>query len=957
MKIRNVLSCLALCCAVAQGAVNWDDALVVGHTNGGDKCFYGRGEEMVFTLELKGVKGEIPPGEFFLDWVRTANDGKTERGRAEASLTKPLVIRTKLDRPGFVKIEANLVDKTGKRVPKKHMWEKRVFFQGGAGVEIEKLQAWPEPKDFDAHWAAEKKLVYSQPLEVIEKRPLPCLNPGLNLWHMKIRVPDGFLPCTGYLAIPKNASATHRVKATGCLSGYYMWGEKCPQFLTNRVDGIRMYINRHGCEGDREEAYYKPFLVNGPYGPDHFRGMALRGLAMFRYLMSLPEWDGKTLESNGSSGGAMQSIWMAALVPEITRIDCAAPALGDVFGFKYGRATGGIGRREEGVTYYDICHFARRVKCPVALVNGLGDYTCPPFAAAIVYNNLTCEKSITWKQGTTHGWWPPGMASVHYSSKASAALTAKVGAEELTAGKGNGDDVLTVKVDLAKAVAEDLKKPVRPGGVNGQPFWNGSSYLFMYPPAFDFKPVAGAVKYRFTAIDDIHRPHEMTADAPTACLVPMWAQIPAGGLVTVICEGLDAKGASCGVAGMRRFWKTVPFRPGAYKPAARPYAEAAAKACEYIWNLPNTKRLLEKGEPDPAYSLNCYPAKMNAAVVRAMLRYAKLRPDRAADALKVARASADYLLRISQPAEAPLACFPPTYQGANNTAKQYAGQNMLLYPATAALAYLDLAEATGDAKYRAAAERIGRTYLKLQGADGTWYLKLWEKDGKPVQSNRAFPMTQIELFERLYALTKDAAWRTAGDRAFASIEKGPLANWNWDCQFEDVNPATAYKSLSKHNACSTAMYLLKRFPGDVKRRAQARELLRFSEDQFVYWEKPCRPDGTGYRAGTPEGKGIIGWLWDYRNWHTPGVGEQYGWEMPIDSSNDKLIRTYLALYAAEGNPLDLAKARALGDALTNIQDAKGCIRTQMLTRPDADSIWINCLGATVEALDLLAATR
>ena len=148
---------------------------------------------------------------------------------------------------------------------------------------------------------------------------------------------------------------------------------------------------------------------------------------------------------------------------------------------------------------------------------------------------------------------------------------------------------------------------------------------------------------------------------------------------------------------------------------------------------------------------------------------------------------------------------------------------------------------------------------------------------------------------------------------------------------------------------------MKRFPGDAKRLAQARELLRFSEDQFVYWEKPCRMDGTGYRTGTPERKTIASWLWDYKNWHTPGVGEQYGWEMPIDASNDKLIRTYLALYAADRNPLDLAKARALGDSLTNIQDAKGCIRTQMLTRPDADSIWINCLGATVEALDLLAA--
>ena len=83
------------------------------------------------------------------------------------------------------------------------------------------------------------------------------------------------------------------------------------------------------------------------------------------------------------------------------------------------------------------------------------------------------------------------------------------------------------------------------------------------------------------------------------------------------------------------------------------------------------------------------------------------------------------------------------------------------------------------------------------------------------------------------------------------MEKGPLTDWNWECQFEDVQPHPPYKALTKHQACSTAMFLLKRFPGDARRLAQARELLRFAEDQFVYWEKPCRADGTGYRAGTP----------------------------------------------------------------------------------------------------------
>ena len=927
---------IALCAIglAAHGAVNWDDALIFGRTNG-DKCFYAAGEEMVFTLELKGVKGEIPSGEYFIDWVRSANDGKTEKGRAEASLAKPLVIRTSLDRPGFVKIEANLMDKTGKRVPKNHRWEKRVFFQGGAGVEIEKLQAWPEPKDFDAHWAAERKIVDDLPLKVIERAEIPCANPGLRLWRMKLNAPEGYLPATGYLVIPKAASAANRMKATGKLSGYYDAPERCPSWLTNHVDGIEMYINRHGCEVDREADYYKQFYRKWPMPPDHFRGMVFRALQMFRFLKTLPEWNGKDLIAYGTSGGGMQTIWMGALVPGLSRIDCSTPALADVYGFKYGRASSGLGAHMDEINYYDICNFAKRVTCPVTIGAGLGDYTCPPAGIAIVYNNLKGRKQITWSQGCTHGWWPAGMKKVTFKADAQVAD----------------------KAELERRVAEDVAKPVRPAGVNGQPFWNGASWMFMYPPSFAFKKVPGAAKYRFTAIDDIHRTHVMEAAEPTALLTPMWGEIPARGLVTVICDGVDAKGNVCGRAGMRRFWKSAPFTPGGYKPAPRSYAEAAAKACDFIWSLPNTRHLLEKGEPDPSYSLNCYPAKMSGSVIGIMLDYAKRLPERAKDALAVARAAADYLLRISQPADAPLAHFPPTYRGTANTAKQYVGQQMLLYPARVAENYLKLADETGDKKYATAAENIGRTYLKFQGADGTWYLKLWEKDGKPVLPNRVFPLEPLELFEKLYARTKDPAWRAAADRAFAYIEKGPLTTWNWECQFEDVQPHPPYKALTKHQACSTAMFLLKRFPGDARRLAQARELLRFAEDQFVYWEKPCRADGTGYRAGTPWPGNICDWNWDYLHWATPGVGEQYGWEMPIDASNSKLIRTYLALYKAERNPLDLAKARALGDTLVNVQKADGSIRTQMLMRPDADNFWINCMGASIRALDLLAETK
>ena len=72
----------------------------------------------------------------------------------------------------------------------------------------------------------------------------------------------------------------------------------------------------------------------------------------------------------------------------------------------------------------------------------------------------------------------------------------------------------------------------------------------------------------------------------------------------------------------------------------------------------------------------------------------------------------------------------------------------------------------------------------------------------------------------------------------------------------------------------------------------------------------------------------------------------------------KLIKTYLALYRAEGNPLDLAKARALGDAIVRIQRPSGYIPPEYALvekRDDPMQGWLNCTCASLAALDELAA--
>lgn len=418
----SVVGGLRLCAA----DVVWDEAQIVGRTQD-DRVFFKPGEEMVFTLRLEGAKGTLPPNAYFVRWKRMGDDGKVEEGRVPASLTEPFEVRTKLDTPGFVYLLAEVVDAKGKVVPKNHRWEKRVFFGGGAGVEPEKLQGWPEPTDFDAHWQAEKARLAAQSMEVLEKRELPCQNPGLRLYAVKVNVPDGYLPMTGYMAVPKAASSTNRVRAIVSYMGYGNEAQKVYSYQTNSVNGIRLIVNRHGEELGNEDPEYRKQFKTGPHiiSAPYFRGMVFRDLRALQFVKSLPEWNGVDLMVSGNSGGGMQSIWMAALDADVSRLEIGIACGGDLNGNKLGHLRATFRPTEsDDLAYYDICNFARRIWCDARITSArLGDRTSPPASLAIVYNNLRGRKQITWDQGWTHGWESTGMAKKTVKSESRYAVS------------------------------------------------------------------------------------------------------------------------------------------------------------------------------------------------------------------------------------------------------------------------------------------------------------------------------------------------------------------------------------------------------------------------------------------------------------------------------------------------------------------------------------------------------
>jgi len=475
--------------------------------------------------------------------------------------------------------------------------------------------------------------------------------------------------------------------------------------------------------------------------------------------------------------------------------------------------------------------------------------------------------------------------------------------------------------------------PLRPGEPGGAPFWNANARQFIHAPAFALTPTNNAASYRFTAR---HRAsgadHVFTADAPWRPLTNVWNALPVG-YVDLTVTPLDASGNALEGAQARSFYRAACFS-GPYGAGVRSYREAAKRCYAGVYNLAYVQSWLVSGTPSDAYELYCYPAKIIGALIEAMVVHAGLTEVAAerTNALAIARAAADWLIANSQPAGAPLACLPPTYWGNKRTAAAYKGQNMMIYPPEAALSYLKLYDATLEPKYRAAALNIADTLKALQLPNGSWYLKIWESNGAPVSSNIVIPEGYFEeLFARASQLTGDAAYQTCAARTRQYVLDGPFTSYNWEGQFEDVQPTPPYENLEKGKAAEFSSHLFRLSASDPARMPQARELLAWCEDQFVVWSQPLTH-------------------LDSANWRLPCALEQYNYYTPIDASVGDMIRAFANASAATGDPLYLAKALALADNVTRMQRADGTIPTYFDSRAATGVDWLNCMIFAARAL-------
>jgi cephalosporin-C deacetylase-like acetyl esterase len=268
----------------------------------------------------------------------------------------------------------------------------------GAAVAPQKLGlSTPRPPDFDTFW--DGKLAAQSKIPVnAELTPVETDVPGVEL---SMFVMDALgSKAHGYVAKPSregkfpaliqlqyagvyalNARGAAQRAAEGWLFLNVDSHDKVPSDPSGNIPrGYQAVGNT-----DREKSY--------------FLNMYLRDSRVLDYLLTRPDWDGKTIVLTGGSMGGQQSLVLAGLRPEkITAVLVCVPAGADSNGDLHGRKAGYPNWPSDNpevmktALYFDTVNFASRIKAPVMAGMGLIDTISPPAGVWTALNQITSPK-------------------------------------------------------------------------------------------------------------------------------------------------------------------------------------------------------------------------------------------------------------------------------------------------------------------------------------------------------------------------------------------------------------------------------------------------------------------------------------------------------------------------------------------------------------------------------------
>jgi len=158
--------------------------------------------------------------------------------------------------------------------------------------------------------------------------------------------------------------------------------------------------------------YYQDYGFNAEENKNprtsYWYKMLLRDMQAFFYFKDHELLNKKDYIFVGGSQGGMQACHLAAHCG----YDCTCllfiPWCCDLWATeKEKRMRGWRPDTSVAMNYFDTALAASKLKCPVYIEAGLGDYVCPPSGQIAMYNAITSPKMLRFVQNQTHPYRPP----------------------------------------------------------------------------------------------------------------------------------------------------------------------------------------------------------------------------------------------------------------------------------------------------------------------------------------------------------------------------------------------------------------------------------------------------------------------------------------------------------------------------------------------------------------------
>lgn len=200
-----------------------------------------------------------------------------------------------------------------------------------------------------------------------------------------------------------------------------------------------------------------------------------------------------------------------------------------------------------------------------------------------------------------------------------------------------------------------------------------------------------------------------------------------------------------------------------------------------------------------------YPAFHHALLIRTFIRYAKYAGD--TRSLEQAVKLADWDIAHSTPADWPYARLPwSTFEAKKPGGFRDKTGLMPDKAAIMALAYLDLHEATGEKRFREAADAIAATLAARQRPDGTWPFRVDPQTEQVIEEYTSSVIYAVMLFERLDALSGQTTYRAARDKTWHWLVNGPIKTKEFRGFYEDIRESP--EGRTNYDCLDTIRYLV-----------------------------------------------------------------------------------------------------------------------------------------------------